>query len=414
MKKKGFTLVELLAVIVILAVILVIAIPQIMNTIKTARLSSFKDSAILIATNAEKDYLSNKVLNPGYNETSIPCSDVAKLNDDYEYCNVTYEDGKAKVLLNGKTNGKFSNIYCSGTINNMECKEGILAVAYLKERTEKKLDGLIIDDYGDIRYQGGNDVVKNYVKFNNETWRLIGIFDVEGEDKIKLVNENSIGTFSWDSSSSEINNGWGRNVWISSRLMNELNGDYINSELTENKNWYNNWLNSLGNKNFDKDRVLSAESQKLIDIVPWYLGGNGYNINSDNGDLISLNEQYISERQIKTTDNINNSIIWRGKVGLIYPSDYGYASSNSNCKLNLGAPNKSNCKDKNWLKKSTNYWTISPNTFDVRRVLGILSAGNVAGFNAYFANSVFPSIYLKSNILISGEGTVENPYVFSK
>ena len=98
MNKKAFTLVELLAVIVILAVILVIAIPQIMNTIKAARISSFKDSAILIATNAEKDYLSNKVLNPEYTETSI-CSDVVKLNDDYEYCNVTYEDGKAKVLL---------------------------------------------------------------------------------------------------------------------------------------------------------------------------------------------------------------------------------------------------------------------------------------------------------------------------
>ena len=113
MKKKAFTLVELLAVIVILAVILVIAIPQIMNTIKAARISSFKDSAILIATNAEKDYLSNKVLNVEYNATSIKCSDVAKLNDDYEYCNVTYEDEKAKVLLNGKTNGKFSNIYCN-------------------------------------------------------------------------------------------------------------------------------------------------------------------------------------------------------------------------------------------------------------------------------------------------------------
>ena len=37
-KKKAFTLVELLAVIVILAVILVIAIPQIMNVIKTARI----------------------------------------------------------------------------------------------------------------------------------------------------------------------------------------------------------------------------------------------------------------------------------------------------------------------------------------------------------------------------------------
>ena len=33
-KKKGFTLVELLAVIVILAVILVIAVPKIMDTIQ--------------------------------------------------------------------------------------------------------------------------------------------------------------------------------------------------------------------------------------------------------------------------------------------------------------------------------------------------------------------------------------------
>ncbi|MBQ1813066.1 MAG: prepilin-type N-terminal cleavage/methylation domain-containing protein [Bacilli bacterium] len=55
--KKGFTLVELLAVIVILAIILIIAIPQIMNTIKTTRLKSIEDSARLIATNADKDYL---------------------------------------------------------------------------------------------------------------------------------------------------------------------------------------------------------------------------------------------------------------------------------------------------------------------------------------------------------------------
>ena len=74
-KKKAFTLVELLAVIVILAVILVIAIPQIMNVIKAARLSSIKDSAMLIAEQAEKDYISQQVLNKDYNSTSIPCTD---------------------------------------------------------------------------------------------------------------------------------------------------------------------------------------------------------------------------------------------------------------------------------------------------------------------------------------------------
>ena len=42
--KKGFTLVELLAVIVILAVILVIAVPQINNVIKETRKNSLASS----------------------------------------------------------------------------------------------------------------------------------------------------------------------------------------------------------------------------------------------------------------------------------------------------------------------------------------------------------------------------------
>ena len=123
-KKKGFTLVELLAVIVILAVILVIAIPQIMNTIKTARLSSIKDSAMLIAEQAEKDYLSQQVLNQDYNARSIPCEDVAKLNDDYDSCTITYNNGIATVKLKGKEGGKFSGITCTGTKDNMSCSEG--------------------------------------------------------------------------------------------------------------------------------------------------------------------------------------------------------------------------------------------------------------------------------------------------
>ncbi|MBQ6281927.1 MAG: prepilin-type N-terminal cleavage/methylation domain-containing protein, partial [Bacilli bacterium] len=71
-KKKAFTLVELLAVIVILAVILIIAIPQIMKTIKETKLKTMEDSAKLIATNADKDYLAQQAVNANYNATSIP------------------------------------------------------------------------------------------------------------------------------------------------------------------------------------------------------------------------------------------------------------------------------------------------------------------------------------------------------
>ncbi len=129
-KKKAFTLVELLAVIVILAVILIIAIPQIMDTIKTTRLKTMEDSAKLIATNAEKDYLSQQAINQNYKATSIPCTDVAKLNDDYSSCRITYNDsGVATVKLKGASGSKFDGITCTGTKDNMNCRNIELAGA---------------------------------------------------------------------------------------------------------------------------------------------------------------------------------------------------------------------------------------------------------------------------------------------
>ena len=59
MKKKGFTLVELLAVIVILAVILTIAVPAVKKTIDNAKKKSAENDAIMIKNIAEKYYTSN-------------------------------------------------------------------------------------------------------------------------------------------------------------------------------------------------------------------------------------------------------------------------------------------------------------------------------------------------------------------
>ena len=61
-KGRGFTLVELLAVIVILAIILVIAIPKITDTIKNSKIASFESSAKTIAAQAEKKKMENEIL----------------------------------------------------------------------------------------------------------------------------------------------------------------------------------------------------------------------------------------------------------------------------------------------------------------------------------------------------------------
>jgi type IV pilus assembly protein PilA len=54
--KKGFTLVELLAVIVILAVIMVIAVPAVVNQMQKAKKSSFKIFGEKVLTTAMKSY----------------------------------------------------------------------------------------------------------------------------------------------------------------------------------------------------------------------------------------------------------------------------------------------------------------------------------------------------------------------
>ena len=53
--KKGFTLVELLAVIVVLAIILVIAVPRILDVIESARKESLGRSAQMVANYLQKD-----------------------------------------------------------------------------------------------------------------------------------------------------------------------------------------------------------------------------------------------------------------------------------------------------------------------------------------------------------------------
>ena len=120
-KKNAFTLIELLAVIVILAVILVISIPRILDVIDESKLDSFKSTAQLIADSAEKKYVTNKLNNI---DEEITCDKVAKISSkDYEYCFVKIDnEGKATVTIEGK--GKFKDLaICNGTKTSVELSD---------------------------------------------------------------------------------------------------------------------------------------------------------------------------------------------------------------------------------------------------------------------------------------------------
>ena len=420
-KSNAFTLIELLAVIVILAVILVIAIPRILDVIETSKKDSFKNSAQLIADNAEKKKVSDKLLGKA---EEITCKDVAKINDeDYASCIITFDsDGIAKVSITGK--GKFDGLkITNGTKENAEVKEitkptyGMKATEYITNLLEYDGEGLKIDNTSDanIRYYGSNP--NNYVRFNNELWRIIGVFG----NNVKLIRSESLGDLSWDSSASSVNGGWGVNEWSQADLQVYLNKMYYGGTSVTCYGSTNNSTTTCPTGTIDET------SKSLIDYHTWNTGAPNYKeLYNSTTETLDTVEFYKAERGTTNgkicssgnncNDTVTRTTEWPGYIGLPYATDYAYASGESICETNMVKQDSNNvyiCKNDNWMFKP-NTWYLSPyaNTSyasNVWFVNGVGFAGSVSASNAF---AVFPAIYLKSNILIeSGKGTSSDPYI---
>lgn len=119
--KNGFTLVELLAVIVILAVVLVISVPRIQEVIDSTRLKALESSAKLILKGADKVYTA-KSMDDSWNITSDPitCDYVVELNEkDYKSCTLSLVDNRMSIVLYGSST--FNEYKCVNTINDLNC-----------------------------------------------------------------------------------------------------------------------------------------------------------------------------------------------------------------------------------------------------------------------------------------------------
>ena len=445
-KRNAFTLIELLAVIVILAVILVIAIPRILDVIETSKKDSFKNSAQLIADSAEKKKVSDKLLGK---DEEITCKDVAKINDeDYASCKISFDsEGNAKVSITGK--GKFDGLkITNGTKENAEVKEitkptyGMKATEYITNLLEYDGEGLKIDNTPDqnIRYYGSNP--NNYVRFNNELWRIIGVFG----NNVKLIRSEKLGNLSWDSSESSVNDGYGVNEWSQADLKNYLNTMYYGGDTTVTcYNSFNNVTTTCPKNSKGNFLTIDETSKSLIDNHIWNTGAiDVTDTTIVNQETFALNTVpfYKAERGKETgkicnggsdcNDNVNRTTTWTGYIGLPYATDYAYASSESACETNMNAGINATassfdevfanmaCKKNNWMHHGTTTDIEDATCFmssiadpDVVSSVWIVNGVGVTDSDGA-ANplSAFPTIYLKSNILIeSGKGTSSDPYI---
>ena len=260
-------------------------------------------------------------------------------------------------------------------------------------------DGQVVNENG-YRYEGKNP--NNYVLFNGELWRIIGVFDSAthgktGQNLTKIIREESIGSYAWHKSNT--------NDWTASSLNTILNTYYRNSQDgTGQSVCYFYSTTVFGNCDFTKIG-LNETSRGMIENVTWHLGGHSTN-------SATAATFYTAERG--STVYGSNSTPTTGYIGLMYPSDYGYSVLVSSCArtTNLSSYNSSSCGGESWLLKNGYEWTMTHFSSNSDYVFNVSNFANVNYNNTRSGYAVRPTAYLKSNVyVISGTGSITDPYV---
>ena len=243
------------------------------------------------------------------------------------------------------------------------------------------------------RYEGTDP--NNYIQMEKidgttEMWRIIGLFPdgANGEDIIR-VRKVGYEKAAYDSTNKT-------NHWPKTTLYTTLSSTY---SLTNYKNTVN---------------------------YKMYLGGASSVPGYTSQDLYDMERMLNSKGTAGKTsqDSYSSTTTFTGSVGLMYPSDYGYAVLASDCARNIQPYNydrTSSCYINNWLFQgsSTWQWAISPNSFYANSAFHVLSSGHVfynyggGNFNHMisFSGSYSPVMALKSDVYVTGSGTQSDPYV---
>lgn len=297
--------------------------------------------------------------------------------------------------------------YAAFSTNLNLTAKGNIKLSTASEMLRKKCnatsgDGLYEDIYEEGRciYKGINP--NNYITFNNETWRIISL---EQDNTIKIIKNDILIDMKFDTHGyrDKDSNGiggtycasatWGCNAWsISDNFTNGSNVGTVLKDAELNTYLNNTYLNSIE----DKDLIVSHK---------WNVGF------TKNGNY-DLKEQILAEK----------SQVWNGKIGLINSSEYIRTNTNvEKCgDIYQNNNNHETCKNTTWVQNIVSksepsfIWTITPNPLLSRDVWLIHDDGNLnSGYATGNIGSVLPSVYLSSDIILSGVGTQTNPYIIT-
>ena len=301
--------------------------------------------------------------------------EVSNINTKYENCTLNYTDSTSKVNL----------------------ADYIIGLAGTTQGT-----GKVVNEKG-YRYEGKNP--NNYIWFNNEYWRIIGVFDsashgLDGKNLVKIIRASALGGLAWDKSVT--------NNWTTASLNFLLNGAYYNSTDGTNSGYcIGNAARAtiISNCNYTK-KGIQAGYRGMIANVTWYLGGySSIKTTTDAFYGYERGTMVYSGRPTSTT----------GYIGLMYPSDYGYSVLSSSCArtTNLDSYGTSTCAGASWLYGQGYEWLLTPFSTESVFVFFFSDSGDLNyDYTVYGYNSFRPVIYLNASVYkIDGDGSLNSPYI---
>ena len=287
MKNKGFTLVELLAVIAILAILVIIALPNVLKMFNDSKKNSFLTEAKTIYSEVSKKYISESM--KGNKLTYISSEDNTKLDmtgKSLKYCVLLNADGSVKSMKvsNGTwiaelpSGKKITDLNSSdlkdGNLDNEECGPkkpktfaeddwDTIANAVRSGQTSnyhvgdtKEVD---LGTYGKHKVRIANMSTPSECNQNGFSQSACG-FVVEFTDIITTHNMNPSG----DHNGKTYQYGWNKDGWPKSQMKTFIDNDIYNSLPNELKSIIITTKTISGHGELDSENHISIDKLYLL------------------------------------------------------------------------------------------------------------------------------------------------------
>lgn len=329
---------------------------------------------------------------------------VAYLNAD-----IIHSDGdgtqERPYVIKSASNDKTETNYDGGNLVNLVLSKKNEDDASYSRETKKEVFAFNHDMTSQesatksYRFIGNNP--NNYVMYDNEVYRIIGVFEDEnGVKRAKIVKDKYD---EYDGSYFRISIPWQR----------EYDRNYSIADISEI--YENDYATSFVNRIVN--RRISDGNLELADNVNWYLGG--FNSSTE-----SANDFYKSERGNSVYPGNNKN--WNGKVGLLYISDYLYTYANGvddicfNHKTCYVNGNRGDL-DSSWLHNGYDEWVLNSSS-ENNNIVAVMNGysnlySEIGIFNSSTSTNnkyIRPTLYLKSDVeSLEGDGSKEHPYTLA-